>query len=143
MLETHVYEVVGEALFRRSGNNSREILQCKIVRTRARLTPDGMVMISVLVTGYESLQFPQWFNDWTAEDNMPGNDFQGGRPVDVAVPVEAYEHMLSTGYPVGGGISNALIRRSAGEASPTRERNKPFNPNIAAVLIDGRWVEPL
>gem|GEM_PF-6014354 len=86
MLETHVYEVLpGELLLRRSGHRS-PLQQCKVIRTRAIAYPptdEGVkVMITLVVTGYESCVFAKWFADWSDKDNMRARDLQSGRVID-------------------------------------------------------------
>jgi hypothetical protein len=152
MHDTHVYEIVGEAWFRRSGNRSGPPLGCKIVRTRAALLARGeaikqrdlpigfregsvapesaLAMVSVIVSGYENLVLSTWFDDWKNSDNLDGDDFQAGRPVDVAVPVEIFNTLVTTGRPVRS--------RVAGRD----QRPRDFASPIVAVRINGRWEEP-
>jgi len=65
---THVYEVVGEVLFRRTGRRS-VVLQCKVVRTRVLFAKkiNGLwsVKISEIISGYGAYVFDDWFEDWT------------------------------------------------------------------------------
>jgi hypothetical protein len=88
-------------------------------------------MVPVLVSGYENLSFTEWFADWQESDNLGNEDFQAGRPIDIAVPVEAYDIMLAEGRPV------------TREPSVGRERSRAFAWPVAAMLINGRWEEPV
>ncbi len=147
MLETHVYEVLpGELLLRRSGHRS-PLQQCKVIRTRAIAYPptdEGVkVMITLVVTGYESCVFAKWFADWSDKDNMRARDLQSGRVIDVAVPIEAYNYMLATGQPYGSPAITSMM--TSGAQRPEAEyysRDNPFSSPVAAVCIDGRWEEP-
>jgi len=146
MQYTHVYEIVGQVLFRRSGNGVRTIVDCTIVRTRATAWLDesgigAKVQISAITTGYETLHFASWILDWHASDNADraNGDFQSGRPIDIAIPTAAFNAMVETGQ---AAQSYPSITDSMRDRSSSRRQGEPFHSPVAAVRIDGRWVEP-
>lgn len=140
MYETHVYELLGQVVFRRSGNRGHIPLRCEIVRTRGRLLEhdrnDYKVQLSVIVSGYETLRFGEWFDPWLKTDNMAGSDFQSGRPIDVAVPVPILQQMIATGQPVYSGSMANMV--PGGPWAP-----RTYRLPVVAVRINDRWVEPI
>jgi len=133
MLDTHAFEIVGEVLFRRAGNNHGRVLRCKIVRTRATasITELGAaVMISLISNDYQVCHFDRWFEGWSDKHNLYGDDLQSGRAIDVAVPVGVLEDMIDTGH----SPSSRVIDLG--------ENQRPFNSPVVAVRVDGRWEEP-
>ena len=135
MFDTHVYEVLpGELFFRRSGNDSRTFMKCKVVRTRGNAFPheDGWIVgVSMLVTGSDDLLFREWFSDWdTARDNI-GSNMQGGRPLEVAIEATILDRIIATGTHV----SQHLIHLED-------ERYRPFGSPLVAIRIGERWIEP-
>ncbi len=137
MLDTHVYEVLpGEVLFRRSGNGTRGFMRCTVVRTRARAMKFAdiyRVDVSLLVTGSQTLEFDDWFDDWTVQDDMGrSRDMQSGRPIDVAIPTDMFDKLVRT----GDYSSQHMIQIEASD------RYAPFGAPLVAVRIGDRWVEP-
>ena len=119
----HVYEVVGRVFFRESNNRPVPPIECVVIRTRAEVgkaTDDGGadIMVSVLVTGYYDFHLDTWFSGWTELDNITVDDYQSGRPVDVAVPIEAYHRLIDDG------------------------RATEWQQDIAAVRVNDRWLIP-
>lgn len=128
MQTMHAYEVVGEVILRRSGNSAIPVF-CKVIRTRATLREDGYVQISSLVSGFSNdIRMPEWFANWTEEDNMADRFGNTGRAIDIAVPLTSIEHIEDS-----GDIPSSVY---AGKNA------KPFYGEFAAVLIDGQWIEP-
>ena len=143
MRYAHVFEVLpGEVIFRRSGNGVLRFKRCRQVKTRVLSVQklDGgqvLAQISVLVTGYEHVLLPTWFADWEDSDCLnPGldGDFQTGKAVVIAVGEDELEEMLATGAP----ITTEIVY-----SDPSTRDSEPFSAPVVAVLIDGRWVEPL
>jgi hypothetical protein len=137
---THVYEVVGEVLFRRSGHRSN-ILQCKIVRTRVLSAAEEKnslwtVSISEIMSGYGVYVFSTWFDDWGAGDNLYKPDFESGRPIDVAIPIDIFNEIVTTGRLRETATSTAIRLMLP-------EDKQPYSQPVVAVRIGGRWVEPL
>jgi hypothetical protein len=144
MQDTHVYEVVGRVLFRRSGNGVRTIVDCTVVRTRAIVSfneSGADVLIPVIISGYERFRFTTWLDGWKAEDNLDGShgDLQSGRPVDVAVPTTDFNNMVASGRPEG---PISMVERRMLQNTRPNPQDVPFNSPVVAVRIDGRWVEP-
>ena len=100
--DLHVYEIIGEAVFRSSGTNSPMLL-CKLVRTRVAFVKpiaNGFrVAIADIASGYQDCWLPSWFSDWTIEDNIHGDDLQSGRPVDIAIEVQDFRGILTDKLP--------------------------------------------
>lgn len=143
MSRVHVFEIIGEIILRPSGNAGFPPVPCKVIRTRCWRQPDGTVMFNELTTGHDHYHFSTWFKDWSARDNFNGDDFQSGRPVDVAIPVVVYDQLVGTGEPVmRSTILGGTARRSGFFARIARPDDLVQAP-IAAVKIDGRWEFPL
>jgi hypothetical protein len=124
----HVYEVVGEVILRRSGNSAIPV-RCQVIRTRAMLKEDGYVQISSLGSGFSNdTRMPEWFPDWSEADNMADQFGATGRAIDIAVPLNSIEHVAANG------TVPPMVHAG--------KRVKPFYGEFAAVLIDGRWIEP-
>ena len=135
MQDTHVYEVLpGEIVFRRSGSNAQALVRCKVVVTRANMykldTGHFDVFVSLPSPGFERLTFTEWFADWTPEDNVK-EDKQAGRRIEVAVERTSLHRMFQIGLPLR---QNAVLTDTGCRA---------YGMPLVAVLVDGRWVEPL
>ena len=100
--DLHVYEIIGEAVFRPSGRENPALL-CKLVRTRVRyverIAKGFRVAIADIASGYQDCWLPSWFSDWTIEDNIHGDDLQSGRPVDIAIEVQDFDGILADKQP--------------------------------------------
>jgi len=147
----HAYEVVGEVILTRSGNATRKIMHCKIIRCPvAGVYPyeDHLIVnIGVIVQGYETLHFDHWIADWNSEaDNLNPDDLEAGRKVEVAIEVEALEQLITTGTYLQASridpMTGSLLTNST-TANQTLLGQEPYSWPIVAVRIDGQWAEPL
>lgn len=126
MAALHAYEVVGEALFRESGNRSIP-MRCMVIRTQGILLREyedttRLVQVADIQSGFTQLIISRWFSDWesTEDDIRPdtfGKSWQG-RFFEVALEMSAYQK-LSAGERVLGGTRH-----------------------IVAIKVDGLWVPP-
>lgn len=137
MESIHNFEIVGEVLFRPSGNAGFPPVPCVIVTTIAFEFEDGSVRFIELATGHGTYRFPHWFASISPE---PGDS----RRVQVAVPRVAYEEILRTGRPllrdyVIGGDAQTQFRLTEHLGDWSGMVQTP----IAAVKIDHEWVFPL
>ncbi|GAC1373057.1 MAG: hypothetical protein NVSMB39_7310 [Candidatus Saccharimonadales bacterium] len=135
MSDFHAYTTPDAVYFRRTGGEKPPV-KCKVLETRATWGPGDLVSIADFGSGSGNYRFNNWFADWTDEDYMHPDDLQSGRPIQIAIPVDAFE-VLEAGH--------TLPKWDAGwYFAPTGlgQRDTPFRSPVAAVLIDGRWVEP-
>lgn len=151
MFDTHVYEADDKVLFRRTGNLSRLIVPCVVVRTHDITWPtkgengQTQVKVGVLVTGYYSLEFTEEFPVELVEAikaswrSYGGGNFQAGPQIEVAVPERDYSIMMAEGrMPLQGPIF------APGYGQPSHRYGQIQSP-IAAVRLtpNGQWIEPL
>ena len=122
----YALETIGEVFFRRSGLHGDKVL-CVIVRTRANYNPSTKnIQFIELLSGHTTYQSPEWFADWTPDDNWNSSNHQSGRPVDIAVPIDDYEALTG--------------RRPLALRTYDRGTNK-FGSPIVAIRIENRWHE--
>jgi hypothetical protein len=92
----HFFEVTGTVLMRQSGRRN-PLIECVVIRTRARLQPDGKVQFVELSSGSDTYIVNSWFADWDPEQDNHSMGLDGddaGRYVFVAVTRTDYEHAL-------------------------------------------------
>ena len=146
----HAYETGdGKVILRRAGRRS-ELLHCKIIRTKALLSAkhdngDYGVLVSLITSGFEGLLFDTWFEDWSDEDNLTVSDNTStitGRWIEVAVVDQAYELLIRTNKPVGQTPIVSQRPEPYQGAQAIQPPDDPYSFPIAAIKIDGEWVEP-
>lgn len=95
----HAYEVVGEALFRESGNRTAPT-RCMVVRTQGSLLREYegttcLVQVADIQSGLTKLVMPQWFSDWDSMEDDIRPDTMAiawkGRFFEIAIEMDAYE----------------------------------------------------
>jgi hypothetical protein len=117
-----------------------DFIRCKVIRARAFAYPGHPeAAIAIIVRDgdpfrYVNYRFDEWFADWTEADNMRRTDPRAGRAIDIAVPIRAYTKLMAGGrlyydYALEDDEWSGLYARWN-------------NPTVAAVKIDGAWVEP-
>ena len=122
----HAYEVVGEALFRESGNRSVP-MPCMVVRTQGSVLREYegttcLVQVADIQSGFTQLVMPQWFTDWDSMEDDIHLDTMAiiwkGRFFEVAIEMDSYQKLI------------------AGERILSGTRH------IVAIKVDGLWVPP-
>ena len=145
----HVIEVPGngEILLRRSGDDVRKIMHCKVLRTQGVMSRHGDndfgVMIVDVSPGFFTLHFTHWFSDWSEEDNLHEQTSQGrhvysGRQFEIAYDTLAYESAVKK----GSHHTMSNIDPLTGMTPADKPTYEPYCYPIVAVRIDNQWTEP-
>ena len=154
----HTYEIMGNFLFRRPGNDVRHIMQCTAIRTQVgpieRLEDNHVLVgISLVTTGFQQLLFNTWFTDWiypTSRDpdsdamSFPPNEYQAtyGRHIIVAVETNRLNQMIETGHWIDGHWIDA-VNGEITDPDTTPQRYRPYSSPVVAAFINSQWMEPM
>lgn len=149
MKALHVFDVTGDVLFRRDGDESR-LIPCKVIQTRGLVTQiqDGFnVLILDLASGFVNYNFDHWIKNWNEEvDNvslLSGRNVYDGKRFSVAYNRTAFDSVMETGKNVRQTyVDAAALSTSHSKDGYKSDREDLCAHPILAVLIDGLWVEP-
>lgn len=145
---THVYQTPDGDLLRRHGDDT-VILPCKRIVTRVTMEPrdNSRYAVTPDLFGLASptLLLDRWFLDWKRSHNLsaPSSGEVVGKLITMLVPSTDFKLLMLPEAVPGHEIASRERVPYQGMQAVQPRGDEPYYGPVAAIFIDGRWVEPI
>ena len=139
--KTFAYPVTGEIILPGTSGGIR----CMTINSRAYKHEGACLDVAIAIItkdgdsfSYVNYHFDTWFTDWTDADNMRRSHPGAGRTIEIAVPVAAYQQLLT-----GGELHEDYVLQDRTITTLEEVFNRRWdNPTVAGVRIGEEWIRP-